>query len=97
MNLISSDEAHRRLDAAIAHAGGVRAYAAKLGVSPQFVSQTRRGYITGKIAENLGLQSVNAYLFTGPPVSELQKQYENSRKEYREHYENIIDENGKLL
>jgi len=97
MNLISQEEGHRLLDAAIAHAGGVRAYAAKLGVSPQFVSQCRRGYITGRVAEDVGLQSVNAYNFTSPPQDERQERYTNHRRQWRERFENITDKNGRLL
>ena len=57
-SLISQDEAVARLQRAVKDAGGVGAYATKVGVSISFVSQLLHGHkpIQGKIGKDLRLK-----------------------------------------
>lgn len=64
--MISLEEGLHRLKTAVAQAGGTRAYAKALGVSASFVSRALNGHalVTGKLAEDLRLKSVNVYELT---------------------------------
>jgi hypothetical protein len=85
--LLSEREAHDRLEAAIARAGGVNALAREIGVSPPVVSNarrraTRRTPITGKVAEHLRLKRVSAYQLIENAKDPKQEHYEKERLEW---------------
>lgn len=80
--IISEEEAHARLLAAIAREGKASAFAKRCGVSPAFLSAIvqRRKNISGKVAEQLGLRCVNAFELTLSVASPEQERYENKRR-----------------
>lgn len=55
--LLTLDEVHRRLEAAVAKAGTAHAYAQKIGISDQYLSDMRQGArgIGLLVAEDLGV------------------------------------------
>lgn len=80
--LLDDDEVHLLFLAAVERAGGVSAYALKLGTSAAHISQIKNGStrINGKVAADLMLESVNAYRFKMPTPSTEQEDYVNKRR-----------------
>lgn len=92
--LIDEADALARLQAACARAGGVRAYARSLNVSPSFVSNmlNKHSFITGVVADDLRIVSVHAYRYTGERKSPDQERYENLRRLWKEEHPDITGE-----
>lgn len=82
--LIDDHEAQQRLEAAIDAAGGMRALARRIGVTPPVISgmrarNTRKTAITGKVASYLRLKRVSAYQLTENAKDPKQEHYEKER------------------
>lgn len=92
---VSSEEAHQRLEEAIQRAGSARAYAELLGVSEAFVSQCRRGDISGLVLADLDLIKSTSYREAGNKKDPRQKQYENERHAHRLEYGLPTERNAK--
>lgn len=82
--LITEEEAHAMFMRAVEHAGGVTAYADLLETSAAHISQIKNGStkISGKVAQDLRLESVKAYRLILPTPSTEQEQYEIKRRKW---------------
>lgn len=82
--LISYGEGLRRLKAAVDHAGGVNAFASKVGVNQSMISNALSGSraIPEKVARYLGLEAVRAYNEIENFQGIKGEQYRKSREEW---------------